>query len=223
MSERPAERSPGSDASVELVRRAQDGDQSALNQLFGRYYARVRRIVRVRLGAALRAQLDTSDAVQETFLAAVQGFDRFEMRDEGALVAWLAALAEQRLRDAARRQGAAKRDPGHVVALVELRRGLESGEIVLEPPGSDDTPSQLVAQGEEGSIVEEELSQLPEAARDLLLLRNVAGASWETVAERCGYRTERAARFAHSKALVELGLRVRRRGVGGTQPGGINP
>lgn len=200
--------------SIELVRRAQGGDASALNLLFGRYYPRVLRIVRVRLGAALRSHLDSSDAVQETFLAAVQGFDRFEMRDDGALVHWLATLAERRLRDAARLHGAAKRDPGRGVALEDLRRMLETGEAVLEPAGSGLTPGGLVEQGEAGAIVDEELAALPEARRDLILLRDVAGASWQTVTERGGYRTERAARVAHAKALVELGLRLRARGLG---------
>jgi len=209
--------------SVELVRRAQVGDAAALNLLFARYYPRVRRIVRARLGAALRTELDSGDAVQETFLAAVQGFDRFEMRDEGALVHWLATLAERRLRNAARLHGTAKRDAGRVLALAELQRALASGEITLEPAGSDLTPGVLAAQGEEEAIVEEELAELPEPARELLLLRNVAGASWETVAQRCGCRTERAARVAHAKALLELGLRVSRRGVGPRGPPPLDP
>jgi len=220
----PSEPSQGrSPPSIELVHRAQEGDASALNLLFGRYYQRVRRMVRVRLGAALRSQLDSGDAVQETFLAAVQGFDRFEMRDEGALLHWLATLAERRLRDAARQRGAAKRDPARAVALEELRRALEVGEVTLESAGTDLTPSLLVERGEEGAIVDEELAGLAEPAREVLLLRDVAGASWQTVAEQLGYRTERAARVAHAKALVELGLRVRRRGVAETEPGRLNP
>ena len=220
----PSEPSQGrSPPSIELVHRAQEGDASALNLLFGRYYQRVRRMVRVRLGAALRSQLDSGDAVQETFLAAVQNFDRFEMRDEGALLQWLATLAERRLRDAARQRGAAKRDPARAVALEELRRALEVGEVTLESAGDELTPGLLVERGEEGAIVDEELAGLPEPAREVLLLRSVAGASWQTVAGQLGYRTERAARVAHAKALVELGLRVRRRGVAETEPGRLNP
>jgi RNA polymerase sigma factor (sigma-70 family) len=209
----PSDPFPSPEPSVELVRRAQAGDGSALNVLFGRYYERVLRIVRVRLGPGLRTQLDSCDAVQETFVAAVQGFDRFEMRDEGALIHWLATLAERRLRDTARRQGAAKRDAARVLALAELRRALESGEIAVEPAGSAPTPGLLAARGEERAIVEEELAALAEPAREILLLRDVAGASWATVAERCGHRTERAARVAHAKAVVQLALRVRRRGI----------
>lgn len=85
---------------------------------------------------------------------------------------------------------------------------------MLEPAGSDLTPGGLVEEGEAGAIVDEELAALPEAWRDLILLRNVAGASWQTVAERGGYRTEHAARVAHAKALFELGLRLRARGLG---------
>ncbi len=206
--------------SVELVRQAQAGDSAARNRLFERYYARVLRIVRVRLGAELRRELESCDAVQETFLAALHAFDRFEMRDDGALVHWLATLAERRIRDAARRQAALKRDPQHALALADLRQALESGELTLEPANAAQDPGGLAARGEEAALVDEELALLSEPARELVLLRNVAGASWQTVAERGGFRTERAARVAHAKALVELGLRLRQRGIRGPDDAG---
>ena len=65
--------------SVFLVRQAQDGDLEALGRLFERYYDRVRKIVRARLGRNLRAAVDSVDVMQDTFVAAVQAFDRFEM------------------------------------------------------------------------------------------------------------------------------------------------
>src|SRR5262245_29002800 len=89
------------DLTLQLVRRVQSGDRAALQPLFERYYDRVRRIARVRLGAGLRQRMDSGDIVQETFIAALSGFDRFELRDEASLLQWLAVLLENRIRDAA--------------------------------------------------------------------------------------------------------------------------
>ena len=41
---------------INLVHRAQNGDGEALDRLIGRYYERVRRIVRLRLGPRLRGR-----------------------------------------------------------------------------------------------------------------------------------------------------------------------
>ena len=53
--------------SLDLVRSAQNGDGGALNLLFERYYERVRRVVRMRLGNKLRQEMDSGDILQETF------------------------------------------------------------------------------------------------------------------------------------------------------------
>ena len=58
--------------SLDLVRSAQEGDSDALNLLFERYYERVRRVVRMRLGRKLRQEMDSGDILQETFMAAAK-------------------------------------------------------------------------------------------------------------------------------------------------------
>src|SRR6185436_18440399 len=94
---------------LDLLRRAQQGERPALERLLERYYERVRRIVRLRLGPSLRRRLESGDILQETFLAAVRNFARFELRDEGSFINWLAVLAENQIRDAADHHGAQKR------------------------------------------------------------------------------------------------------------------
>ncbi len=59
--------------SVELVHLAQAGDQNALNELFDRYYERVRSIVRLRLGKKLRLATESGDILQDTFAVARPG------------------------------------------------------------------------------------------------------------------------------------------------------
>lgn len=46
---------------------------------------------------------ESQDFVQDAVLEAIRGFDRLEIRDERALVRWLATVARNRIRDAGRR------------------------------------------------------------------------------------------------------------------------
>ncbi|SRR5260221_250497 len=196
--------------SLDLVLRAQQGDSSALNRLCERYYDRVRRIVRLRLGPRLRERVDSGDILQETFLAAVRSLESFEMREEASLINWLSRLAERQIIAAADFHGAKKRDSRRDVPIsgpigdsqtVSVRIGLADGR---EP-----RPLDHIADAEEQKHVESCLERLPEEYRELILLRNYAGASWESVAEETGRPSPAAARMMHARALVELGKLVR--------------
>ena len=196
--------------SLDLVLRAQQGDRGALNRLCDRYYERVRKIVRLRLGARLRERVDSGDILQETFLAAVRSIESFEMREEASLINWLSRLAERQIIAAADYHGAKKRDSRRDVPLtsgtgdsqtVSVRLGLEDGRVPR--------PLDSVADAEEQARVESCLERLPEEYRELILLRNYADASWESVAEETGRPSAAAARMMHARALVELGKLVR--------------
>lgn len=207
--------------SLNLVLRAQQGDQGALNRLCERYYDRVRRIVRLRLGARLRESVDSGDILQETFLAAVRSLDSFEMREEASLVNWLSRLAERQIIAAADYHGAKKRDRRRNVSLTSSIG--ETQSIRTEKSLPDDKsprPPDATANDEEQRIVEACLEQLPEEYRELILLRNYADASWEAVAEETGRPSAAAARMMHARAMIELGKLVRGGGVGGGESGG---
>jgi len=195
--------------SIELIRGAQAGDQAALNRLFARYYDRVRRIVRLRLGNRLREHLESADVLQGTFVAAVEDFERFEARDESSLIHWLAKLAEREILDAARYHGAQKRDAGRAVALEAIRAACASGELRIEPSAPTDLPLGKLEDEEERELVESAIRSLPDEMRELVVLRHYVGASWADVVRELGHRTERAARVAHGKAMLALGARLR--------------
>ncbi|MBI5433631.1 MAG: sigma-70 family RNA polymerase sigma factor [Planctomycetes bacterium] len=200
--------------SVDLVHRAQAGDREALNRLFARYYERVRRIVRVRLGPELRALLDSGDILQETFAAAVSAFDRFEMREEASLIRWLATLAERQITAAADRYGALKRDRKREVPLSPVNPASSSSPHGRDLSASGPLPIDEVAGEEEATLVDDAIRELPEEYRELILWRDYAGAEWDVVARETGRPTAAAARMMHSRAMVELTKLVRRRGLG---------
>jgi RNA polymerase sigma-70 factor (ECF subfamily) len=189
------------DQTIELVHRAQDGDSQALQALFGRYYERVRRMVRLRLGAALRHRLDSGDILQETFLEALRTFDRFEMRDPGSFINWLARLAENRIRDAADYHRALKRAAGREVPLSP---GDQSTEVDLGLKAGGLLPSESADDAEQVRRLETALERLSDEDRELILLRNYAGAAWETVAQLTGRPSPDAARVVHKQVILRL-------------------
>jgi len=197
--------------SFELVNRAQDGDLDAYNRIFERYYERVLHIVRIRLGPRMRGYLEAEDIVQETFIAAVNTFERFEMRRESSLINWLAKLAEHKIKEAVDYHHAQKRDKRRERALVHVRSAMASGSLHLDPPASILTPGDAVAEEELKGIMEECVAELAEDHREVILLRLYAKGSWAWVAEQMGRPTEGAARELFRRAKIALVSRVARR------------
>jgi RNA polymerase sigma-70 factor (ECF subfamily) len=195
---------------IELVQRAQNGDRRSLERILDRYYDRVRKIVRIRLGARLREALDSGDILQETFMVAAQKFDEFVPEGEASLINWLSKLAEHKITAAADHHGAKKRSLDRKVPLAQ--RGDDSSESLSpDPQDRAPTPPDAVAHAEQAKIVEECVSDLPEPYRELIVLRDYLGAGWAEIASRTGRPSEAAARMMHSKAFVELARLMRRR------------
>jgi DNA-directed RNA polymerase specialized sigma24 family protein len=92
--------------SVELLRRAQDGQDQALDQLIERYLPPFRRWARHRLPVWARGAMDTDDLVQETLLRTIKNLKNFDPRGDGALQAYLHKAMLNRVRDVMRKASA---------------------------------------------------------------------------------------------------------------------
>ncbi|GJM23040.1 MAG: hypothetical protein DHS20C15_29550 [Planctomycetota bacterium] len=203
---RPMDSSPEPDQTLQLVHRAQAGDREALDALFARYEDRVRAIVRMRLGRRLRQRVESGDILQNTFMAALEGLDRFEVRNEASFIAWLSRIAEYQIRDAADFHRAAKRDLDREQMLPpgpeELGRLSEQGE---HAPAAE----ALADDAEQRSLVEDCVAGLPEPQRELIILRDYVGAAWKQIAEETGCPSADAARMRHATAMVALAKSLR--------------
>jgi len=192
----------------DLVAQAHGGDEQALNRLFDRYYGRVLRVVRVRIGPKLRQRVEVEDVLQRTFLKAFQTFDRFEMRDEGSLLHWLAKLGENQIREMVDYYGAKKRDGG---PQASLHGDPDQGRP--RPDVADTTrflPDRVAAAAEEHARLERALDLLPEPLRELIVLREFEGLAWQEIANLTGHPSPDAARLKHKRAMVELTLAMDR-------------
>lgn len=206
---------PSGPTTVELVRRTQAGESEARDELFRRYGPRVLVIARTRLGARLRRQLESDDILQEALLEALRGLERFEMRDESSLIRWLAQLVEHRITARASYHGAAKRS-ARIASLGEdstISGAPDSDGPSRDPSALHPGPRTELEQGEESAALQAALAELPERQRELVLLRDYAGVSWEEVAQEVGAPSAAAARMLHARALVRLGALLRARGA----------
>jgi RNA polymerase sigma-70 factor (ECF subfamily) len=84
---------PNLERTADLLALAAAGDARAYDRLFARVAPRLEWFVAVRLGAELRARVEPSDVVQETYAAALGQLGTFEPRGEGAFLRWLFAIA----------------------------------------------------------------------------------------------------------------------------------
>ena len=200
----------GRDLAV-LVRRAQRGDMAALGQLYSRYGAPVRKIVRMRLRPGLRRRYDSIDIVNETFIVAIEKLEGFELRSEAGLINWLAKIAQNNIRNKAARHSAWAQN-----ALESLAVGTSTG--AFQPEARVELPLDLAAKNEQQQALEDCMSELPEQYRDVLLIRHftkppgaMRDVPWATVGEELGISAD-AARMLHARARAEFTKLMQTRG-----------
>jgi RNA polymerase sigma-70 factor (ECF subfamily) len=143
-----------------------------------RYRDYLRLPARFQLDPRLRARLDASDVVQQTFLQAHQALADFRGGTEAELAAWLRQILARNLAHAARDHGRGRRD-------VARERSLEAdlaassarleGWLAAEQP----SPSQQAERNEQLLRLARVLGGLPEAQREALVLHYWQG--WTTV------------------------------------------
>lgn len=186
-----------------LLDRVQHGDHAALNALCDRYQERVLRSVRIRLGAKLRSNLQSSDVLQDVMLEAIRGIDRFEYRTEGAFMKHLNVLVEHRIRDLIDFWEAERRDPGREIALGSRSNG--DGN-----PLNDDiegrpapTPSSLLVLQEDLERMERAMDLLSPEQRELLVAVKLEERSCAELVGEYG-PTEAAVRMKVNRAQAKL-------------------
>jgi len=173
-----ARTAPANLPDAEVIDRARRGDHDAFRILVERYQERAYRL-------ALRVTRDEElarDVVQEGFLKVYRSLDRFEGRS--SFYTWLYRVMMNLCLDAKRRDRRDRHvewedgapmaaDPGAADAANEVHQELSGAEGSLE-------------RAELRSLVARAIEQLPDDARQTLLLREVEGLSYAEIAECLG-------------------------------------
>ena len=172
-----------------LLAEARGGSDRARERLVARFLPLLRRWAHGRLPGHARGLADTDDLVQISLVRALNHLDEFEVRHEGAFLAYLRRILLNSLRDEIRR---AKRRPGEPIDGMELPSG---GPSLLE--------QQIGREAMES--YEAALSKLTAAQQEAVVMRLEFGYSYPQIADAMGRTTPNAARMLVARALVQLG------------------
>ncbi len=154
-----------------LIQKSQQGDMDAFEQLLLRYEKKVYTIAYKYMGNAE----DASDLAQESLIKAYQSIGSF--RGEAAFGTWIGRITANKCLDELR-----KRKKLQTTSLddeLELEEGSVQKEIVSET----DTPEQHTIRQETVHYVQQKLEQMRDEYRIVLVLRELEGYSYESIAD----------------------------------------
>jgi len=186
----------------ELLRRAQQGSDSARNELFARCRSILAAMARAYARSLPEARLDASDLVQESLLNACQAFGHFRGKNPGEFLAWLRQILENNATDAARRWILAqKRSPKKEVALAEMGN---SDPAQGFDPAADSLPivDKVVAREQE-ALLHQALRRLPALYQQVIIWRHLEGLPFAEIARRL-HRSRPAAQMVWLRAVKKL-------------------
>ena len=170
---------------AELVRLSRLGDRGAFEGLVMRYGPGLYRFGRRMVG---HDDL-TEDCVQETFISAWLGIERF--REESSVKTWLFGIMTNKVRH-------------------ELRRGIRERTISMDEVdlAGDEQPANRAEVSELLHALDTALATLPPDQRACWLLKEVEGLSYQQIAEIQG-TTADAVRGRLARARESLGGRLK--------------
>jgi RNA polymerase sigma-70 factor (ECF subfamily) len=170
----------------ELLEAARAGDSAAIEELLSRHERQVYRFGLRMCGSEEAAR----EVLQQTLLSAFRGIRDF--RSEARLSTWLFQIARS-------------------FCIKERRRGVDEPESMepIESPAAQslasmsEDPERAYEAKQMGEILQAAISALPEASREVLILRDVEGLSTEEAAEVVGIE-EGALKSRLHRARTEL-------------------
>ncbi len=156
-----------------LIRRAQLGDQAAFRTIVERYQ---HRLYAVAYGV-LHNREDALDAVQETFIKMHRALEGFKC--ESALFTWLYRICMNAAIDLQRKR--VRRPTVEFDETLAPPAEAVGADVVAQPAN----PVRTLANKELGALIEHAIAQLPEAQRQVVVLREIEQLSYQEIAEIC--------------------------------------
>jgi RNA polymerase sigma-70 factor (ECF subfamily) len=182
-----------------LLEAARSGSQEALNQLLERLAGRLLAYIRVRMGASLRARVESRDILQVTLLKAFTSFDQLAAGNSRALMGWLTRIAANEIRDQASHHRRRRRDMARDLPLADA----EPHELAQQLRSFS---SRLVLE-QELAALERALDAVSDSHREVILLRYFEGCSFKQIGERLG-RSPDACRMLLARAMAAVALKL---------------
>lgn len=175
----------------ELVRRCRDRDETAVRALTTRYNQRLFRIAR----GILRDDAEAEDVVQEAYVRAFMGLDRF--RGESAFGTWITRIAMN-----------------EALGRLRSRRPKEADIVESLVESKAPNPESVVANLQMQHLIERAIDDLPDEFRTIFVARVVEGLSVDETAQLFDLKPETVKTRVHrARARLRTSLEA---AMGGT-------
>ena len=171
----------------ELVQALRNGDEAAFSTLIDRYHSKLQRLAR----SFVPSEAIAEEVVQETWLAVLEGINRFEGRS--SLQTWIFRILTNRAKTRGQRENryvtfadtTAQTDEDTTSSLEPERfhtSGHLAGHWVIPPTTWDDnTPERLLGSKENLIIINNAISRLPARQRQIIILHDLEGVDSEEI------------------------------------------
>ena len=159
---------------MQLVQQARSGHGQAFEQLFDRHRPYLKKVVGLRLDAAIRSRVDPSDVVQDAYLEAHRRFGNYVQSPVLPFRLWLRQIAcDESMKAHRRHRQTAKRSVDREIALPEQSSILLARRL----QGMMSSPSQKIQRKETAKLIREAVQKLPPHERDVVIMRHYEGLS----------------------------------------------
>lgn len=182
-------------SSTAVLRQALAGSDAALDSLYERFGPRLLAFIRIKMGRALRARLESRDILQATFLKSFQHLDDFEGSDGRSLLGWMMRIAEHEIRDRADFHGRQQRDAGREENVADHHELAARTRSAL---------SRLILD-QQAERIERALESLTDGHRRVIMLRTFEELSFPEITTILG-KSEDACRMQYARAMTALTL-----------------
>jgi RNA polymerase sigma-70 factor (ECF subfamily) len=184
-----------SNETTRLFDRARAGSADALDRLYVRCARKLLPLIRLRMGRAMRTDIESRDILQAVLMKSFQRLNQVEQ--SGTFMAWLARIADNEVRDRADYQHRQRRDIARQVPIDDA----------AEVPAPVRQALSLAIVSEETERLERALESLSEAQREVIVLRKLEEWTFPEIAARLG-KSEDACRMAFARAMSALTLKL---------------
>ena len=186
---------------IELLHKARNGDQNAIEELLQRNRERLRNALHAQLGDELRRKVHTSDILQSTYIDIVSSVKDFRGSTEEDFTGWVVRVLENNVRDAARYFTAGKRDRSLETSVEDVTE--------VHAPDSLPSPSAEVAWSDELVLIGRALRALPDEYFRIICLHMKPEQDHETTARLLG-KSVGASRVLLARARAALLLEIQK-------------
>jgi RNA polymerase sigma-70 factor, ECF subfamily len=191
---------PDSAAIGRLLEQAAAGDPSAVGELMAHHRSALREFVDLHLYPAVRGRVDASDVVQEAQAEMTRRMSEFLSQRPMPFHLWAKKITYDHLIDVHRR---------HVYrasrTVLREEKGTDRSSYLIARPllAACPSPSQEAARRETAEHVNRAIASLPEADREILLLRHADRMPFAEIGSLLGIESA-AARKRFGRALLRL-------------------